>query len=679
MDAIDSSKGNKKINEKLRIILFKVKKNKKHILVVSLLLIVYLATIAFILHNDILNRSGDVVLLENGTGDVPVGEIVENDEVVQTFVANEDIKAISLNLATYARVNTGVLKVKVINENTGEQFLDAVTNLEELEDNTFRTYYLNKVLEKTNDTLKIILTTEGTYQGNAPTVWSTGEDSYPEGELTVNGAVKTGDLAFKLIGNSNDSEFITYFYIVLAVFILALLLSAYYIIFIRRSKIEKVYITTAMLIGTLYMILLQPGTIPDESRHIDTAYTYSNVIMLKGFKTDNGGILKRKDDVTNWYLVTKPSMDTFKELFAHMKLIAENTELVEVSNNFIKTAPYLYLPSSLGITLARILRLGTVPLFYLGRLFNFMFFTFMTYIAIKKIPFGKIILFVVSLYPITMQQAVSFSYDAVINGLAFCFIGYCLNVAYCEKMPTKKDLVMLCLVGVFLAPAKYIYVGICLLLLLIPKEKFQSRKNKAIYLAVFAISAVALFLASNLLNIINRLAVQVSGIEDIPPYSFDYILKNPLGTLKLIVNTICVKGDFYIAGAIGLLGWFNITLPWVIILGYIILFIFSCWRMKDERQYISTSSKLLITFVIISVFILALLSMMLIWTPNTYPYIEGVQGRYFIPIIPLVGLLCRNSSIVLNKNIDRLIMFSCIILQTYSMLNIFTIISHLII
>ena len=665
----------------MRIILFKVKKNKKHILVVSLLLIVYLATIAFILHNDILNRSGDVVLLENGTGDVPVGEIVENDEVVQTFVANEDIKAISLNLATYARVNTGVLKVKVINENTGEQFLDAVTNLEELEDNTFRTYYLNKVLEKTNDTLKIILTTEGTYQGNAPTVWSTGEDSYPEGELTVNGAVKTGDLAFKLIGNSNDSEFITYFYIVLAVFILALLLSAYYIIFIRRSKIEKVYITTAMLIGTLYMILLQPGTIPDEYAHIDTAYTYSNVIMLKGFKTDNGGILKRKDDVTNWYLVTKPSMDTFKELFAHMKLIAENTELVEVSNNFIKTAPYLYLPSSLGITLARILRLGTVPLFYLGRLFNFMFFIFMTYIAIKKIPFGKIILFVVSLYPITMQQAVSFSYDAVVNGLAFCFIGYCLNVAYCEKMPTKKDLVMLCLVGVFLAPAKYIYVGICLLLLLIPKEKFQSRKNKAIYLAVFAISAVALFLAFNflafnLLNIINRLAVQVSCIEGIPPYSFDYILKNPLGTLKLIVNTICVKGDFYIAGAIGLLGWFNITLPWVIILGYIILFIFSCWRMKDERQYISTSSKLLITFVIISVFILALLSMMLIWTPNTYPYIEGVQGRYFIPIIPLVGLLCRNSSIVLNKNIDRLIMFSCIILQTYSMLNIFTIISH---
>ena len=659
----------------MRIILFKVKKNKKHILVVSLLLIVYLATIAFILHNDILNRSGDVVLLENGTGDVPVGEIVENDEVVQTFVANEDIKAISLNLATYARVNTGVLKVKVINENTGEQFLDAVTNLEELEDNTFRTYYLNKVLEKTNDTLKIILTTEGTYQGNAPTVWSTGEDSYPEGELTVNGAVKTGDLAFKLIGNSNDSEFITYFYIVLAVFILALLLSAYYIIFIRRSKIEKVYITTAMLIGTLYMILLQPGTIPDEGGHIDTAYTYSNVIMLKGFKTDNGGILKRKDDVTNWYLVTKPSMDTFKELFAHMKLIAENTELVEVSNNFIKTAPYLYLPSSLGITLARILRLGTVPLFYLGRLFNFMFFIFMTYIAIKKIPFGKIILFVVSLYPITMQQAVSFSYDAVVNGLAFCFIGYCLNVAYCEKMPTKKDLVMLCLVGVFLAPAKYIYVGICLLLLLIPKEKFQSRKNKAIYLAVFAISAVALFLAFNflafnLLNIINRLAVQVSCIEGIPPYSFDYILKNPLGTLKLIVNTICVKGDFYIAGAIGLLGWFNITLPWVIILGYIILFIFSCWRMKDERQYISTSSKLLITFVIISVFILALLSMMLIWTPNTYPYIEGVQGRYFIPIIPLVGLLCRNSSIVLNKNIDRLIMFSCIILQTYSMLNI---------
>ena len=67
--------------------------------------------------------------------------------------------------------------------------------------------------------------------------------------------------------------------------------------------------------------------------------------MLKGFKTDNGGILL-KDDVTNWYLVRKPSMDTFKELFAHMKLIAENTELVEVSNILLK-------PHHISICLSR--------------------------------------------------------------------------------------------------------------------------------------------------------------------------------------------------------------------------------------------------------------------------------------------------------------------------------------
>ena len=41
------------------------------------------------------------------------------------------------------------------------------------------------------------------------------------------------------------------------------------------------------------------------------------------------------------------------------------------------------------------------------------------------------------------------------------------------------------------------------------------------------------------------------------------------------------------------------------------------------------------------------------WTPAGSPFIQGVQGRYFISILPLVMLAVRNNTLVLKKDIDR--------------------------
>ncbi len=672
MDTKNNKKSGRKFETTMSKFGYLVKKNRKHILAISTVLLVYAVVFVLILNKDILPQStAQEIYFENGVGEIPVGEIVENTTVVQTFKGDSTIKGISLNLATYARTNTGILNVRVTNIDTGKEILNAQTDIRELIDNSFRTYYFNTEIKNDHTNIyNIIVTTEETYKGNAPTIWSSKEDSYPEGTLTVNGVQKAGDLAFKLIGNGNG--FVLTIYTLAALVIFVFLLFIYYLVYIKRSRVEKVFLPAAIFIGIVYMLLLQPGVVPDEPAHIDTGYRYSNAILLKGIQTESGGMLKRQTDINSWNQIMIPTKETYKDYMIQVTEPCGETKLVETVGGYVKTSPLLYLFSSIGVTLARLLNFNSFFLLCLGRLFNLLFFVIMTYIGIKKMPFGKLVLFVVALFPMTMQQAASFSYDAVINGLAFCFIGYCLNIAYSSSKPTKKDFVILCVLGVFLAPAKYIYVGICLLMLLIPKSKFSSSRKKTVYLVTFAICAMILFLATNLFNIVNRLSIHVSGAPDIPPYTLDYIFTNPLDTLKLFLNTFAIKGDYYISTTIGRLGWLNIPLPWIIIFGFIILFIFSCWRRQDDSQYIDVRSKILVSLIVTSVFILAHLSMMLVWTPNTFSQIEGVQGRYFLPAVPLVGLLFRNSSIVLNKNIDKTIMFSCVILSILSILNIFT-------
>ena len=56
-------------------------------------------------------------------------------------------------------------------------------------------------------------------------------------------------------------------------------------------------------------------------------------------------------------------------------------------------------------------------------------------------PIGKVTMFIVALLPMTLQQATSFSYDAIINALAFLYTAYCLYFAYSEKEKKKKEFI----------------------------------------------------------------------------------------------------------------------------------------------------------------------------------------------------------------------------------------------
>ena len=65
-------------------------------------------------------------------------------------------------------------------------------------------------------------------------------------------------------------------------------------------------------------------------------------------------------------------------------------------------------------------------------------------------------------------------------------------------------------------------------------------------------------------------------------------------------------------------------------------------------------------------------AMLLSWTSRDSQIIEGIQGRYFLPILPLFLLLLKNETVVLKRDISRGILYTFFCMDAYALLRIFT-------
>ncbi len=93
---------------------------------------------------------------------------------------------------------------------------------------------------------------------------------------------------------------------------------------------------------------------------------------------------------------------------------------------------------------------------------------------------------------------------------------------------------------------------------------------------------------------------------------------------------------------------------------------------KDRRTYPGTLERLWIAAVAACVILLTAGAMLLSWTGRDSQIIEGIQGRYFLPVLPLFLLLLKNETVVLKRDISRGILYTFFCMDAYALLRIFT-------
>ncbi len=466
--------------------------------------------------------------------------------------------------------------------------------------------------------------------------------------------------------------------------ILLILLLAYAgvmaFLFFKKSDVfkkhqVKIAALTVALFGMAFMFVMPPFSCPDEKYHFLGAYHLSNMMM--GVKDDTASrhAMVRKEDA-DFLLNEHPGIDDYSLLFSAGSWTGKaDSELVLFEDEKYYDCFYLgYLPQVIGITIGRLLGLRQLPTMMLARMFSLATFLFFFVLALKTIPFGKELLSLIALFPMTLELISGISYDGIVLGMSFFFIAKVLDLAFMAEKVKRKDIILLTLLMAFLAPIKVTYLLLAFLMFLIPKEKFASKKEYIISAVCMAVFIGTVFLIFRLGKFAEYAAGENTQLDyvDAQSYTFGEILKDPVYSIKVLVNSFWYHAGFWFENMFGAqLGWVDINVPIFFIYGFAILLFMTAIKPAEEPVYFKRGSRALLWLVFGLIAFLIVLSMMVAWTPTGYPVVLGVQGRYFLPILPLSIFAVRGTCFRRSEETTPWIMYGAVLLNICVYLSIF--------
>lgn len=450
-----------------------------------------------------------------------------------------------------------------------------------------------------------------------------------------------------------------------------LVIAVYSLIFIyKKTPIEYLYIIIAVVVGTIYFILIPLGQAPDEYTHIETAYDVANVVLGYEHGTD---IEMRNCDledtiITNDY--RREIYDIYMDRLLHDHNISD-TGSGMFGDTPLSTNRYLYYPAALGMIIGRLLKLGTIPMMFIGAVFNYIVYVIVAFYSIKKIPFGKTMILLFSILPITMQQVTSYSYDSGILTLSVLIFAMAIRVAYAENLQ-KRDFIILAIASILIAPVKNGAYFFIILLNLLPLARFRktNKKRFRLILGIMGISTLMLIfpIVRNMINSANGGTLMNGYVSwaDEPGYTVSYLLGNPTALVQICWNTLINNFSYYIYTMIGgSLGWLNIDIPWWIIIALIACLFITA--MKKENEAFDLKPWIRCLFAIIALYSIACTAaaMLLDWTPISYKEILGIQGRYFLPVLMPLLYVMRGNWVKINENAEKYCIITTMIMQPF--------------
>lgn len=212
-------------------------------------------------------------------------------------------------------------------------------------------------------------------------------------------------------------------------------------------------------------------------------------------------------------------------------------------------------------------------------------------------------------------------------------------------------------------------VGIILLLALTRRlyEKVQNdAKNLRLFKGALA-CAVVLAVVGGVLALSrmggglapDQLLMTNPNGDSIWTFSLGYICRNLPATAKLLLRTIPAQGALWLQGILGTtLGEpivYRIDVSWLLGVGLVLALLAAALPVQDEpdEPLLGRRTGFGVLGIILCV-AAASLVVALNWTPINYETLFGMQGRYWLPVLPLALLLVKgNRSVCARRDLSR--------------------------
>ena len=413
----------------------------------------------------------------------------------------------------------------------------------------------------------------------------------------------------------------------------------------RDINPQTVFLIIGLIYGVGFLLATPAFQVPDEYEHFYRALYVSEGHILPEKLGDRSGVyVPESVQITSekvsdeWYTFIS-DRDNKSDLspLLYLPFSSKNMVFEDISRIAVVTySPIPYLVSAFGISIGKLFNLSPLVLMYIGRLANLLAWLFLTYLAIRITPVHKWVFLMLALIPMTLFEAASLSADSFLFGLSFLIIAIFFKYAFDDnkKKIGIKEIYILFILLLLIALAKSNYFLLLFLIFLIPSEKFGGRKKMLLvtgffFLSVAAIVGIWIILTNNLyVPIIPQVSI---------PGQIAYILGDPFRFPYILINTFINRGLSYQFLFVGNF-WLDVPLPtwW---LGFYLATIIPVALLEKNKINITRNEKLVSAVTFIINFIAACAIVYITWNPVGQNIIDGIQGRYFIPILPLLFLL----------------------------------------
>lgn len=422
-----------------------------------------------------------------------------------------------------------------------------------------------------------------------------------------------------------------------------------------NPSIPKLFVIWGFVAGMTVSILIPAGQLPDEWAHVRMI---SDEWGLTGYGNSSQDVVQSVISLDDVHDVYGQKMDVGDYLAAMNQVRYGEGCSKTIRPNYLLVR---HITASVGYLAGVFLNLPVLWCLQLAEFTALAGYLVMGYYALKWMPFKKECMALIMLLPMTLQQAASVNYDSIAFGISFMLIAYILRMKYRDDKVGWSKLFAVVVMVVILLITKLPYACLGLLVFTVPHDKYDFKIGR-VDLGQFAYRFRYLLLAA----VIVLFAVGIVFIQ-----GSMYLNSMKAAVIKfpvfahLILRSFQLRGGWYIGGMLGCLGWLDTPLSGG---QYLVICLMAIWLSqagsdRTEAAVHKTTHKVtfrvaafgiaLLIFVLIFASMLSWTTMIEGWeTPQTLQQwkdsllnmdnIYGVQGRYFLPCVPLVILSVRD-------------------------------------
>lgn len=303
-------------------------------------------------------------------------------------------------------------------------------------------------------------------------------------------------------------------------------------------------------------------------------------------------------------------------------------------------SPMVYIPAALGISLGKIWHARPLFLFYLARCCNAIVAGGLIGLALRRTWRSAPYLAAIALFPMCLFQVGNLTSDAVTFGLILFWISEVLSARRDE--PDRPPRLRWIVLAAALSQLRFPYPLLGLLVFAIPSPLIGHYPGSRV--RFFTIFFAALILPALLwISIVQGLRVPLRPFVEVDPArQLQFILGHPFHFVQIMGSSLREYGYEFWRQMIGVFGWLNLPLPtWLLGAVTLALVVTVC---SAETKTLRLTLPIRSAFFALGTCILMLTAAVIYmaWNSVGGPRIEGWQGRYAIPVLPLLATTLAN-------------------------------------